>query len=75
MKRFYLSDSIASLLTRNPQEIIGEIESGNEFSLELNQRDAWKEEIQILKSSLKDLSGQIYFEYTIPRMGKRIFVT
>jgi hypothetical protein len=72
MKRFYFSNSIANFLTRNPQEIIGEIESGNEFSLDLNQRDAWKEEIQILRSSLKDLSGQIYFEYTIPRMGKRI---
>ena len=40
-------------------------------------RDAWKAEIEIMKhvvSSLCDASGQIIFEYDIPRLGKRIDV-
>ena len=40
-------------------------------------RDAWKAEIEIMKrvvSSLCDTSGQIIFEYDIPRLGKRIDV-
>ena len=38
-------------------------------------RDAWKTEIEIMKdvvSSLCDANGQIIFEYTSPRMGKRV---
>ena len=38
-------------------------------------RDAWRSEISILKKSLtqyKNDSGQIIFEYDIPRLGKRI---
>jgi hypothetical protein len=74
MKRFYFSDSITSFLIKNPQEIIGELASSNEFSLELSQRDAWFEEINILKKALYNLEGKVYFEYSIPRMGKRIDV-
>ena len=44
------------------------------ISLEQTQRDAWLEEIDILKKVLSRFDGSIYFEYSIPRMGKRIDV-
>lgn len=40
-------------------------------------REAWKREIEIMKSvlsALPDKAGQIVFEYDIPRLGKRIDV-
>jgi hypothetical protein len=74
MKRFYYSCSIAKFLESNPDEIIGILAINNEFSLELTQRDAWFEEISILKHALYNLTGKVYFEYSIPRMGKRIDV-
>ncbi|MBU1862998.1 MAG: hypothetical protein KKH94_04965, partial [Candidatus Omnitrophica bacterium] len=46
----------------------------NDFALEQTQRDAWVEEIIILQKTLSPYSGSIYFEYSIPRMGKRIDV-
>jgi hypothetical protein len=46
----------------------------NEFDLGKPQRDAWLEEIRILHSVLPGREGSIYFEYSIPRMGKRIDV-
>jgi hypothetical protein len=72
MNRFYYSEKINNFINTSTNEIIGELEKNNEFSLELSQRDAWIEEIQILKYSLLNYSGKIYFEYSIPRMGKRI---
>ena len=41
-----------------------------------SQREAWKEEIIILKNLVSELgsSGQVIFEYDIPRLGKRIDV-
>jgi hypothetical protein len=48
--------------------------ANNPFTLEINQRSAWLEEISILKSALAQKEGFISFEYSIPRMGKRIDV-
>ena len=36
------------------------------------QKVAWAKQIEILKEQLNDLEGDVYFEYIIPRMGKRI---
>jgi len=72
MKRYYYSSPIPIFLEAKPDEIIGELTLNHEFSLEQTQRDAWLEEIYILKTTLKHVEGSIYFEYSIPRMGKRI---
>ena len=74
MKRDYYSDSITNFLTTPPQMILGMLSINNEFSLEQTQRDAWLEEIAVLKQALVGQNGKIYFEYAIPRMGKRIDV-
>ena len=74
MKREYYSDTISDFLRRNNDEILGKLAQGNDFALEQTQRDAWLEEIRILKNVLRTYKGSIYFEYSIPRMGKRIDV-
>ncbi|MBN2182908.1 MAG: DUF2075 domain-containing protein [Sedimentisphaerales bacterium] len=74
MKREYYSDSIKNFISTKYEEILGKITSQNEFSLEQTQRDAWREEINILQKVLPSFSGHIYFEYSIPRMGQRIDV-
>src|SRR6266436_9751698 len=75
MKRDYYSDSIAKFRETSPNEILGIlVKSSGGFSVEPTQRDAWLEEIRLLKTTLSDVQGSIYFEYAIPRMGKRIDV-
>jgi hypothetical protein len=75
MKRDYYSDSIAAFRETSPNEILGQlVKSSAGFTVEPTQRDAWLEEIRILKTVLSDVQGSIYFEYAIPRMGKRIDV-
>ena len=74
MRREYYSDTITNFLQTTPNEILGELVKNNDFALEQTQRDAWLEEIDILRKSLKPHKGSIYFEYSIPRMGKRIDV-
>lgn len=72
MKRDFYSDKISTFLETNPQEILGCLVNNSEFSTELTQKEAWNQEIKILKDVLKDYSGHIFFEYSIPRMGRRI---
>lgn len=72
MKRSYYSDTITAFLNTDTDQILGKLVRSSDFDLEKNQRDAWLEEINILKSVLSRYQGSIYFEYSIPRMGKRI---
>jgi len=74
MRRAFYSDTISDFQKRNNDEILGKLAQGNDFSLEQTQRDAWLEEIRILKRVLHTYKGSIYFEYSIPRMGRRIDV-
>jgi hypothetical protein len=74
MQREYYSDSIENFQKTSPDNIMGILARNNDFSLEQTQRDAWLEEIDILQKVLLHFDGAIYFEYSIPRMGKRIDV-
>jgi len=74
MSRSFYSSSIAEFLISSENEILGHLERSNEFALLQTQRDAWLEEITILRKILTPYQGAIYFEYNIPRMGKRIDV-
>jgi hypothetical protein len=74
MRREYYSDTIHNFLNTSSNEILGKLVQSNDFALEQTQRDAWVEEINILQKTLQPYKGSIYFEYSIPRMGKRIDV-
>lgn len=72
MNRAFYSDSIINFLNTSNEEIIGKISLTSEFPDEQTQKNAWLEEIKILKGDLSNYDGKIYFEYSIPRMGQRI---
>lgn len=74
MNRAYYSSTILEFLHTSTNEILGILTSKNEFKLEQTQREAWIEQVRILKDVLNGYTGSIYFEYSIPRMGKRIDV-
>ena len=71
--RAFYSASIKEFIKESPYSILGKMSNCNPFDLKDTQRFAWEEEITILKKQLKDVAdGHILFEYTIPRMGKRV---
>lgn len=74
MKREYYSNSIVHFIKSDTDEILGQLTRNSDFDVGQNQRDAWIEQISILQKILTNFSGSIYFEYSIPRMGKRIDV-
>lgn len=72
--RSYYSASITEFLKQSNSEILGIIHS-NDISAEttIQQSNAWESELQILQDQLSPfIDGRIIFEYTIPRMGKRV---
>lgn len=76
MKREFYSDTISTFLSKSESAILGELTAANRFTLESTQSDAWIEQIRIMKAALAPYQshGKIYFEYSIPRLGRRIDV-
>ncbi len=74
MKREFYSSSIKNFLSTDSDWILVKLVNNSTFDVNQNQRDAWIEQIKILKKALWNKSGGIFFEYSIPRMGKRIDV-
>src|SRR5688572_15379303 len=76
MNRAYYSDSIAAFLDASDQAILGSLAEAGSHALEPTQRDAWVEQIRVLKEVLSPYRGRgkLYFEYSIPRLGRRIDV-
>src|SRR5687767_5850486 len=72
MLNFYFKDTIESFLQKSAEEIIGTITLSNQFDSTLFQNKSWKEQIEILKNALTGYSGIIFFEFSIPRLGKRV---
>ncbi len=71
MSRYYYASSIEIFLSSD--KILQELIKHSEFDINVSQRNAWQEQINILKKMLGDYQyGQIIFEYDIPRLGRRI---
>ena len=72
MKRAYYSSIIYDFCKQAPDQVLGEIAREHSFDLTAFQRDAWIEQTSLLRDILLDYKGKIYFEFSIPRMGRRI---
>jgi Schlafen group 3, DNA/RNA helicase domain len=72
--RYWYGASIAQFLDASSEAVLGQLAANCEFALIPTQRDAWLAQIELLRSQLKELSGSIFFEFNIPRMGRRIDV-
>ncbi|WP_179991977.1 MULTISPECIES: DUF2075 domain-containing protein [unclassified Acinetobacter] len=72
MLRSYYQSSIQDFLSSSNDLILGNLAQHHEFALEDLQKNAWLAQIDILKANLVGIAkGHLYFEYSIPRMGKR----
>lgn len=74
LNRHYYANAIDAFCSQNTDEIVGAIAIANSFPLTVEQRDAWVEQIAILKEAFARLAvtGHLYFEYSIPRLGRRV---
>jgi DUF2075 family protein len=72
MLNYYYSDNITEFLKKSPETIIGEISVNGRLGHIYTELYAWEYQIKILKEVLINHDGHLFFEFTIPRMGKRV---
>ena len=68
----YYAADIQDFLRVEEDSILGTLSMRHGFALEHQQKHAWQGQIQLLRKHLSaSTEGWIYFEFSIPRMGKR----
>lgn len=72
-QRFYYSDPITDFLSRSCSEIVGKLALASQYDINDETLKSWEEEIETMRESLAPFKsrGSVYFEYNIPRMGRR----
>lgn len=66
-QRYYYSDSITDFLSRNTNEIVGELTLASRHDINDETTQSWVEEIDTLREALKAYPGRgsLYFESTL----------
>ena len=71
----YYNSPVSHFLMDDAERILGVLTTKHHHALEEQQRWAWLQQISILKDALSSIAnGQIFLEFYIPRMGKRVDV-
>jgi hypothetical protein len=72
--RFYYTNSVKEFLVDDSTRIFGELAAEHGFqTLTPELKSSWRSQIEILKLQLRPFqSGHIFFEFSIPRMGRRV---
>ena len=74
--RAFFSARIVDFVHADPGLVLGRLTEKSGFSIETTQRDAWRSQITILQKELVLFVGRgsVFFEFSVPRLGKRIDV-
>ena len=77
INRYFYKSSLSDFFNSSAEEIFGQMSMADEMDTMATQKFAWHEEIEIMKRILipwQQENAEILFEYSIPRLGKRIDV-
>lgn len=72
-KRYYYSDTISDFLEKSDMDIVGQLTLAYTHDINDETSSSWVTEIELMKKVLAPYSerGTVFFEYNIPRMGRR----
>ncbi len=71
MRAYYTADRL-KFFADSDEQILGELALRHSFALDIEQKGAWLQQIRIMRNALSVIETfTVYFEFSIPRMGKR----
>ena len=65
-------NEITGFLAASADQVLGELARGSHFPVDLTQRDAWLQEIAVLRDALAGFDGWLFLEFEVPRLGSRV---
>lgn len=54
------------------QQVLGALAAAHTHALDVEQRQAWEEEIDVLRGALSGVAGTLFLEFDVPRLGSRV---
>jgi hypothetical protein len=72
LSRAWFHSSIQWFLQLDADTVIGRLTQYSDVDVVPAQTEAWLAQIDILRVALRGLSGSVFLEFNIPRMGRRI---
>lgn len=70
--RAWYGASITDFRNADPDSVFGILAKNPDFDLATTQKEAWLEQIAFLQKNLEGLTGTLFLEFNIPRMGSRV---
>ncbi len=73
-RRYYARCTVADLVASEPTAIYSQLFEHSDFDIELPTRDSWINATEVLQNGLKDVDpgAHLFFEFNVPRVGRRI---
>lgn len=72
LPRAYYSASLNDFLSSSDEVVLGTLAKNSDVPVEIAQRNAWLDQIVILREVFVGFEGWLFLEFNIPRMGRRI---
>src|SRR5215831_17463224 len=68
----YFEADISRFVSSSDSLILGSLTGNSEFEVDLDQRNAWIAQIEVLQTAVAGMEGRILLEFVVPRIGSRI---
>ncbi|MBL8985355.1 MAG: DUF2075 domain-containing protein [Gemmatimonadetes bacterium] len=68
----YYSDSVAAFQTASVDAVVGALTRTSAGNVDHTQVHAWEVEARVLREALANVSGHLFLEFSVPRLGSRV---
>ncbi len=68
----YFAATLEKFQDLSDNAVLGEMAAESQFPVDLAQRNAWQEEIAVLRMATEQIQGHLFLEFDVPRLGSRI---
>lgn len=68
----YYAAEISKFYDASPNAILGGMTANSDFAVDPDQRDAWIQQIDVLKTAIHGVEGSVFLEFNVPRIGTRL---
>lgn len=72
LSRAWYQASLSNFSSADPNAVIGRLAARSDLDIVPEQTLAWRQQLVLLSKWVNGLSGEIFLEFNIPRMGRRI---
>jgi hypothetical protein len=64
--------TVREFCSRSTDAVVGALSLASGYDVKSSQLEAWRAEVEIIRTAVEGLEGDVVMEFAVPRLGKRI---